>query len=60
MRKRDAKRNEEKVLRKPILTMEYKVLENPNTSFMTVDMVTDLSALRIDTTGVDITALYPA
>ena len=42
------------------LTMEYKVLENPNTSFMTVDIVTDLSALRIDTTGVDITALYPA
>ena len=41
------------------LTLEYKVLENPNTSFMTVDIVTDLSALRIDTTGVDITDLYP-
>lgn len=41
------------------LTMEYKVLENPNQSFMTVDMVTDLSALRIDTTGVDLADLYP-
>lgn len=40
------------------LTMEYKVLENPTESFMTVDMVTDLSALRIDTTGVDLSDLY--
>lgn len=40
------------------LTMEYKVLENPTESFMTVDMVTDLSALRIDDTGIDLADLY--
>lgn len=42
------------------LTLEYKVLENPTSSFMTVDLVSNLADLRIDTTGVDITALYPA
>ena len=39
------------------LTMEYKVLENPERSFMNVDIVTDLTALRIDDTGVDLTDL---
>ena len=41
------------------LTMEYKVLENPSTSFMTVDMVTSLEALRIDSVGKDLTEFYP-
>ena len=41
------------------LTLEYKVLENPTSSFMTVDLTTNLQDLRIDTTGVDITDLYP-
>ena len=41
------------------LTLEYKVLENPMYSFMTVDLVSNLADLRIDDTGVDITALYP-
>lgn len=41
------------------LTMEYKVLENPSTSFMTVDMVTSLEALRIDSVGKDLTYFYP-
>lgn len=36
------------------LTMEYKVLENPTQSFMTVDLVSDLDKLRIDTEGVDL------
>ena len=40
------------------LTLEYKVLENPTASFMTVDLVTNLENLRIDTTGVDLTDLY--
>lgn len=40
------------------LTMEYKVLENPTQSFMTVDLTTNLQDLRIDTTGIDLTSLY--
>ena len=40
------------------LTLEYKVLENPQTSFAYVDIVSDLSALRIDDTGVELSALY--
>ena len=41
------------------LTLEYKVLENPTSSFMDVELVSNLPNLRIDTTGVNITDLYP-
>ena len=41
------------------LTMEFKVLEKPSQSYMTVDMVTDLSALHIDDTGITLASLYP-
>lgn len=41
------------------LTMEYKVLENPTHSFMTVDLTSNLADLRIDTTGIDLNSLYP-
>lgn len=41
------------------LTMEYKVLEKPTQSYMTVSMVTDLAALHIDATGTTLSALRP-
>lgn len=41
------------------LTMEFKVLEKPEQSYITVDMVTDLAALHIDNTGVSLSSLYP-
>ena len=41
------------------LTMEYNVLEKPAQSYMTVNIVTDLSALHIDSTGVAFDTLLP-
>lgn len=41
------------------LTMEFKVLEKPSQSYLTVDMVTDLEELHIDTTGTTLSALRP-
>ena len=41
------------------LTMEFKVLEKPEQSYLTVDMTTDLEALHIDTTGVSLSSFYP-
>ena len=40
------------------LTLDYKVLEKPTQSFMTVDVVTNLENLRIDDTGVELSSLY--
>lgn len=40
------------------LTLEYKVLEDPTQSFMTVDLVSNLQDLRIDDTGIDLNTLY--
>ena len=42
------------------LTMEFKVLEKPSQSYMTVNMVSDLSALHIDDTGILLSSLYPS
>ena len=42
------------------LTLEFKVLEKPSQSYMTVDMVSALSALHIDSTGTSLDALKPA
>jgi len=42
------------------LTMEYKVLEKPTQSYMTVSMVTDLEDLHIDDTGTTLAALCPS
>lgn len=41
------------------LTMEFKVLEKPSHSYITVDMVTDLENLHIDTVGTTLDALRP-
>lgn len=41
------------------LTMEFKVLEKPEQSYITVDMVTDLADIHIDTTGVELSSFYP-
>lgn len=41
------------------LTMEFKVLEKPTQSYITVDMVTDLADLHIDTTGAALNTFYP-
>ena len=40
------------------ITLEYTVNETPTQSFMTVDLVSDLTDLRIDSTGVDLTDLH--
>lgn len=40
------------------LSVEYKVLETPARSFMTVDVVTHLSKLNVDETGVAFNTLY--
>ena len=41
------------------LTMEFKVLEKPTRSYLTVDMVSDLEELHIDSTGITLDELYP-
>ena len=41
------------------LTMEFKVLEKPEQSYLTVDMTTFLENLHIDSVGTTLTALYP-
>lgn len=40
------------------LTMEFKILEKPDKSFMTVDVTTHLSALHVDTVGTTLEELY--
>lgn len=40
------------------LILEYKVLEKPTHSFMTVDLTSNLADLRIDSTGVNLSDLY--
>ena len=42
------------------LTLEFKVLEKPSQSYMTVDMVSDLEDLHIDDTGITLASLYPS
>ena len=42
------------------LTMEFKVLEKPTQSYLTVSMVTDLQDLHIDETGTTLDALKPS
>ena len=41
------------------LTFEWKGIEQPTQSYMTVEMTTDLAALHIDSTGVDLDSFYP-
>ena len=41
------------------LTMEFKVLEKPDQSYITVDMVSDLADLHIDTVGTTLDDLKP-
>lgn len=41
------------------LTFEWKGIEKPTQSYMTVEMTTDLAALHIDTTGCSIDSFYP-
>ena len=41
------------------LTMEFKILEKPNQSYITVDMVSDLADLHIDTVGTTLDDLRP-
>lgn len=40
------------------LTMEFKILEKPDKSFMTVDVTTHLAALHVDTVGTTLAELY--
>lgn len=42
------------------LTMEFKILEKPEQSYITVDMTTFLEDLHIDTEGTTLEALYPS
>lgn len=39
------------------ITIEYKVLEDPSQSFMTVSVITHLDKLHVDNTGVDLSSL---
>lgn len=41
------------------LTMEFKILEKPTQSYLTVDMVTFLEDLHIDNTGISLDSLLP-
>lgn len=41
------------------LTMEFKVLEKPDQSYITVDMVSNLEDLHIDTVGTTLDAMKP-
>lgn len=41
------------------LTFEWKGIEQPTQSYMTVEMTTDLASCHIDTTGVDLDSFYP-
>ena len=41
------------------LTYEWKCIEQPTQSYMTVEMTTDLEECHIDTTGTDKSAFYP-
>lgn len=41
------------------LTFEWKGIEQPTQSYMTVEMTTDLAACHIDTTGVNLSSFYP-
>ena len=41
------------------MTFEWKGIEQPDQSYMTVEMVSDLSAMHIDTTGVTLSSRYP-
>ena len=41
------------------LTFEWKGIEQPDQSYMTVNMVSDLAAPHIDTTGTTLSSFYP-
>lgn len=41
------------------LTFEWKGIEQPTQSYMTVEMTTDLANVHIDTTGVTLESFYP-
>ena len=41
------------------ITFEWKGIEQPDQSYMTCDMTTDLSALHLDTTGCPMEKVYP-
>lgn len=41
------------------LTFEWKGIEQPTQSYMTIEMTTDLPALHIDNVGIDLESFYP-